>query len=424
MKSITCAVLIVLAFIVILASSLPAEIPHQINYQGRLTDGTGDPVDGSHSITFKIYSSSAGGTALWTETHSSIPVSNGLFNVVLGSVTTLGKAVFASQPRWLGISVDGGSEIVPRTQIVAVAYAYRAEHADTADYALQAGGGGGWVDDGTVVRLATGTDSVGIGTGDPAEKLHIEGDIRLGSSSSVAFGSDNSRLYSSSTDMIFTADDDIHLQPDDDVYIRRDGDATWVHFDNSTQRLGIGITEPPYKLTVQGDISIASGGVSKYHINYYNGGLNFAETGVSDRRLHIGDGGNVGIGTAAPGAKLGVNGDLKVNGAFKGDISSASGTDGAPFPRPAYDSDWQNIAQGEMKTFIHNIGGDPDDYVVDLTFRIYDIVHIYGFGRDVTPSGNVVGCYWDYLTDTSVVVCRGADDYYAEQVRIRIWVIE
>jgi len=424
MSSSRYAIWLILATILSVAN-LPAEIPHQINYQGRLTDGTGNPVDGSHSITFKIYSSSAGGTALWSETHSSIPVSNGLLSVVLGSVTALGNTVFASQPRWLGISVDGNPELVPRTQIVAVAYAYHAENADTADYALQAGGGsGGWVDDGTVVRLATGSDSVGIGTSDPVEKLHIVGDIRLGSSSSIAFGSDNSRLYSYSTDMIFTADDDIHLQPDDDVYLRREGDATWVHFDNSSQRLGIGIMDPPYKLTVQGEISVASGGESKYHINYYNNGLNFAETGVSDRRLHIGDGGNVGIGTAAPGAKLGVNGDLKVNGAFKGDISSTSGTDGAPFPRPAYDSDWQDIAKGEFKTFIHNIGGDPDDYVVDLTFRIMDIVHIYGFGRDVTPSGNVVGCYWDYLRDSSVVVCRGADDYYAEQVRIRIWVIE
>lgn len=421
MKSITCAVLIVLAFIVILASNLSAEIPHQINYQGRLTDGTGDPVDGLHSITFKIYSSSAGGTAVWSETHSSIPVSNGLFNVVLGSVTTLGNAVFASQPRWLGISVDGSPELVPRTQIIAVAYAYHAENADTADYAL---GAGGWVDDGTVVRLATGTDSVGIGTSDPAEKLHIVGDIRLGTSSSIAFGSDNSRLYSSSTDMIFTADDDIHLQPDDDVYLRREGDATWVHFDNSSQRLGIGIMDPPYKLTVQGELSIASGGVSKYHINYYNGGLNFAETGVSDRRLHIGDGGNVGIGTAAPGARLGVNGDLKVNGAFKGDISSTSGTDGAPFPRPAYDSDWQNINQNEVKLFTHSIGGDPDDYVVDLTFKHSSYAHISGFGLDVNSSGGITGCYWDDLTSTSILVYRGYEDEWVSQVRVRIWVIE
>ena len=35
------------------------------------------------------------------------------------------------------------------------------------------GGAGGWTDDGTIVRLATATDSVGIGTANPAEKLTI-----------------------------------------------------------------------------------------------------------------------------------------------------------------------------------------------------------------------------------------------------------
>jgi hypothetical protein len=41
-----------------------------------------------------------------------------------------------------------------------------------------AGGGSGWLDDGTVVRLETAGDSVGIGTASPTEKLHVEGNIR------------------------------------------------------------------------------------------------------------------------------------------------------------------------------------------------------------------------------------------------------
>src|SRR3990172_5764410 len=42
-----------------------------------------------------------------------------------------------------------------------------------------AGGGGGWTDDGTVVRLTTNTDWVGIGTTNPNEQLHITGNLRL-----------------------------------------------------------------------------------------------------------------------------------------------------------------------------------------------------------------------------------------------------
>jgi hypothetical protein len=227
--------------------------------------------------------------------------------------------------------------------------------------------------------------------------------------------------------MIFTADDDIHLQPDDDIYVRRDGGSAWVHFDNSSEKLGIGTTSPAYKLTVNGEVSIADGGVSKYHINYYNGGLNFAETGVSDRRIHISDGGNVGIGTANPGAKLGVNGDLKVNGAYKGNISSSSGTDGAPFPRPAYDSGWFEFYTGTDFDLNHNIGGDVNDYVVDLQFKHdgYMGIHNQGLGVDLSPY-NGRGGHWYDLTSSMITIspAPGSGLDYIDSARVRIWVVE
>ncbi len=42
--------------------------------------------------------------------------------------------------------------------------------------------GGGWVDDGTAVRLSTVTDSVGIGISVPSEKLEVKGNIKIDSS--------------------------------------------------------------------------------------------------------------------------------------------------------------------------------------------------------------------------------------------------
>lgn len=421
-------------FLVVLTAVGLADVPHLINYQGRITDDSGTPLGGSHSLTFRIYDDLTGGTTLWSETHNSVAVTDGLFEVVLGSKEAIESDIFSAEPRWLGVSVDLGAELYPRTQIVAVAYAYRAEHADTADYAL-AGGGSGWVDDGNVVRLAWGTDSVGIGTGDPVEKLHVNGNIRLNLGSDITFGSEYTRLYGSSGDLSMTADDDIYLRPDDDVYIRRDGGTDWVHFDNSTERLGIGIINPPYKLTVDGDISIASGGESKYHINYYQGGLNFAETGVQDRRIHIGDGGNVGIGTATPGAKFGVNGDakitsnLQVNGAFTGNNSSASGSDGAPFPRPAYNSGWITLAPSEDTTLTHSIGGNRDNYFVDLQFwgSLLD-VHSDNYGGrslySASEGNRFLGAYYRHLTTSQITVYRHMDDDYVEKVRVRIWVVE
>lgn len=43
--------------------------------------------------------------------------------------------------------------------------------------------GGGWVDDGTVVRLDNSTDNVGVGTSSPTQKLHVDGNFRIGNRS-------------------------------------------------------------------------------------------------------------------------------------------------------------------------------------------------------------------------------------------------
>ncbi|MGF6846622.1 hypothetical protein QFZ51_001857 [Chitinophaga sp. W3I9] len=49
-------------------------------------------------------------------------------------------------------------------------------------------------------------------------------------------------------------------------------------------------------------------GTPKWHWNLLSNGLNFVETNVQDYRLFLQNGGNVGIGTSAPGALLDVNG--------------------------------------------------------------------------------------------------------------------
>lgn len=98
-------------------------VPQLISYQGSLTDSTGTPLDTTVSITFTIYDASSGGMNLWTETHPSVVIENGLFQVLLGSVTALSELFSAN--RWLGITVGGDTEMSPRQQIVSVAHAYR-----------------------------------------------------------------------------------------------------------------------------------------------------------------------------------------------------------------------------------------------------------------------------------------------------------
>ncbi len=116
--------------------------------------------------------------------------------------------------------------------------------------------------------------------------------------------------------------------------------------------------------------------------------------------------GNIGIGTDSPGAKLEVNGDLKVTGAYKGNIGP---NNGAPFPRPAYDSGWvvYEGCPGEGCALTHNIGGNIDNYVVKIQSRYdwerwwyYEIGH-----HDVGLTPNIITFY------------GGGDE-----MRVRIWV--
>ncbi|MEK7275563.1 MAG: hypothetical protein AAB110_09935, partial [Candidatus Desantisbacteria bacterium] len=114
-----------------------AAVPKLINYQGKLTDTVGRPVsDGNYNITFKLYTQPTGGTATWTEINSNTPVSNGLFNVNLGSVTAFNLDF--SQGYYLGIQIGVDPEMTPRQRLTSVGYALRADVAGTATYALSA----------------------------------------------------------------------------------------------------------------------------------------------------------------------------------------------------------------------------------------------------------------------------------------------
>jgi len=122
----------------------------ETNYQGKLTGATGIAVpNNTYNIRFKLYASSTGGTAVWTETHcyspdsgttcdgsgtdSRINVTSGLFSTMLGSVNSLSTIDF-NQVLYLGVEIGGTStapvsgdwdgEMSPRKRIGAVPSAF------------------------------------------------------------------------------------------------------------------------------------------------------------------------------------------------------------------------------------------------------------------------------------------------------------
>jgi hypothetical protein len=149
---------IVLALLTLLELTFSSQVAFAANditrlvpFQGRLHGGDNKIVsDGTYDLTFYIYETPTGGTSLWTETHPSVSVIHGYVNVLLGAISPMVESNYANQAplygedkntvnfaqkKYLGISINGGAEMFPRSQLVPTFHAYTANHATHATQA-------------------------------------------------------------------------------------------------------------------------------------------------------------------------------------------------------------------------------------------------------------------------------------------------
>jgi hypothetical protein len=133
MTRILATALLMTALMAASASSLVAQTPRTISYQGVLADQSGNFLaDGIHGISISLYDTPTGGSALFTEA-TAVTVVRGVFNVILGSNGGgIPESVSFDRAYFLGVSVDGGTELQPRTPMTAVPYALRSSVADQA----------------------------------------------------------------------------------------------------------------------------------------------------------------------------------------------------------------------------------------------------------------------------------------------------
>ena len=103
--------------------------PRILSFQGKLTDSSDNPITTNTNILFSIYNDqSASGSALWRETNSVKPDSDGIFSVFLGKNTPIPDSLFSQNPElFLGITVGNGPELSPRQQLATVPFASNAE---------------------------------------------------------------------------------------------------------------------------------------------------------------------------------------------------------------------------------------------------------------------------------------------------------
>ena len=324
-----------------------SEIPKFINYQGKLTDNQGNPLTGDFSMTFAMYDAEVGGNLLWEEGPRDVTVTEGLFSVLLGEVNPIPLEVFDGDSAWMEVTVEGET-MDKRKRMVSVGYAFRAEdtvndwgkpgvvedlyegETKLTDKYVNVEGDritGDLQVDGTI----TTSGNVGIGTTSPGAKLELAG---LGSNDGLYFNGNTkvkiTTTADSSTDSLWFAG---QRAKHAGLYILPGADNRFS---------GLLLSSGPSGTT---EAYLQHYGASPKTYLYLYGATHdsFAIVNNSGTEIfQVKSGGNVGIGTMNPGARLDVLGSAGTIGMFTGDTPngftqlSFSNLDGAN-PDQEYD---------------------------------------------------------------------------------------
>jgi hypothetical protein len=119
-----------LAALLLTALPLAAQVPSLINYQGRLTDGSGNAVSGDRTMVVSVYDAASGGNLTYSESLGTVVVGNGTYSFQFGASGNGIVSVLTGQD-YLALTVNGTEETT-RTRLLAVPFALKAkESADT-----------------------------------------------------------------------------------------------------------------------------------------------------------------------------------------------------------------------------------------------------------------------------------------------------
>ena len=131
-------VLAAVLMICVVCGAVLADVPQLLNYQGKLTDGDGAPIEGGVTVGFGFYDTrepAAGQKPLYYE-EQSVDVENGIFHVLIGHGSNqqgLFSNIYAGDNVYLEITVDPGGAaqvMAPRQRIGSVVFALKAGTAD------------------------------------------------------------------------------------------------------------------------------------------------------------------------------------------------------------------------------------------------------------------------------------------------------
>ncbi len=105
-----------------------SEVPNLINYQGRLRDNLGLPLNGAISVQVALYTNETSDNVVFRQDIGAVPITNGVYSFAFGDSTL--PAVLSNPEVWLQATVNGNI-LSPRQRLLSVPYAILAEQAGT-----------------------------------------------------------------------------------------------------------------------------------------------------------------------------------------------------------------------------------------------------------------------------------------------------
>ncbi|MBI4896347.1 MAG: hypothetical protein HY832_02255, partial [Candidatus Aenigmarchaeota archaeon] len=244
--------IIFVAVLFALVSMSYAAIPNAMNIQGRIRTSTNAVAsNGYYNLTFRIYNQTSGGAVLWTESQNQT-VTNGYYDVVLGTVTPLNLTF--NQSYFLSLQINTDTEATPRINLTTTPYAFRANVSEDLDCT-------------DCIGATEISDVYVLNTGDS-----IAGDLTPDVNNSRSLGSTTLRFLTgwfinlialqdlNATNIFatssFSVNNNVNISSNGNTVIGRNltVGSNVLFVDTLNNRVGIGTTTPDETLTVSGAI--------------------------------------------------------------------------------------------------------------------------------------------------------------------------
>jgi hypothetical protein len=277
--------LVVLA-VTLAAGMALADVPNVISFQGVLTDDQDNYLDGTYSVTFRIYNVESGGTALWFET-ASVTCVDGLFDVLLGLTNPID--VDFGEPCWLGCTLAGDSEMTPRHRLASVPYAFWTAVADSATgvrWSNLSGMPAGFADGIDNTAGLSDNYSLDAADGDPVDVLYVDNDGNVG----IGTTTPEAQLHVAGEANVIRMDH-AGILNNPNFWITQNAyfDSSWHRISDGSPACGMAFND------------------NEGHIDFHTDTLTTGDPSLGNEqslKLRIAGNGNVGIGTMNPVEKL------------------------------------------------------------------------------------------------------------------------